>query len=101
MRVVERYSHLNGEEHLLVHHPRLWDEIRAAVKAVDAAKCRTKVSWEQTRRGRRLYSPIDLNKAFKAEFERRGWRGERRCSRSAATVVRRRTFRWRPPESRA
>ena len=61
MRVVERYSHLNGEEHLLVHHPRLWDEIRAVVKAVDAEKCRTKVSEEKTRRGRRLYSPVDMN----------------------------------------
>lgn len=77
MRVVEHYSHLNGEEHLQVHHPRLWDEIRAAVKAVDAEQCRTKVSREQTRRGRRLYSPVDLNKAFKAEFERRGWQGEK------------------------
>ena len=79
MRVVERYSHLNGEEHLLVHHPRLWDEIQAVVKAVDAEKCRTKVSEEKTRRGRRLYSPVDMNKAFKEEFERRGWRGEKRA----------------------
>ena len=79
MRVVERYSHLNGEEHLLVHHPRLWDEIQAVVKAVDAEKCRTKVSEEKTRRGRRLYSPVDMNKAFKEEFERHGWRGEKRA----------------------
>ena len=78
MRIVERYSHLNGEEHLLVHQPRLWREIQAAVEAVDAEKCRTKVSEEKLKRGRRLYSPVDLNKAFKAAFERRGWQGEKR-----------------------
>ena len=27
MRIVERYSHLNGEEYLLVHRPNLWQEV--------------------------------------------------------------------------
>ena len=34
MRVVERYSHLNGEEYLLVHKPRLWQEVLAVDKAL-------------------------------------------------------------------
>ena len=73
MRVAARYSHLNGEEFLLVHHPDLWSEILEVIDAVDAEACRTKVSRERTMRGRRLYSPIDMNKAMEAEFKQRGW----------------------------
>lgn len=28
MRIVETYSHLNGEEYLLVHRPGIYDEIK-------------------------------------------------------------------------
>ena len=77
MRVAARYSHLNGEEFLLVHHPDLWEEILEVIDAVDAEACRTKVSRERTMRGRRLYSPIDMNKAMEAEFKERGWRQRR------------------------
>lgn len=74
MEVVARYSHLNGEEFLLVHRPELWQEVLAVIAAVDAEACRTKVSRERRRKGRRLYSPVDMNSAFKAGFEERGWR---------------------------
>ena len=77
MRVVERYSHLNGEEHLLVHHPALWDDVLDAIGAVDAEACRTKESREQRKRGRLLYSPVEMNKAMASELGNRGW-SERR-----------------------
>ena len=73
MRVAARYSHLNGEEFLLVHHKELWDEILEVIKSVDAGACRTKVSREKTMAGKLLYSPTDMNKAMEVGFKKRGW----------------------------
>ena len=77
MRIAAKYSHLNGEEYLLVHRKSLWDEILEVIESVDATACRTKVSREKTMPGRLLYSPGDMNRAFKKGLEARGW-GERR-----------------------
>ncbi len=79
MRIGARYSHLNGEEYLLVHRKRLWEEVREVIEAVDASACRTKVSQERTMRGKTLYSPRDLNQAFKVGLQERGW-SERRSA---------------------
>ena len=79
MQIKSLYSHLNGEEFLLVHRPQLWEEVKQVIASVDAEACRTKVSRERTMRGRLLYSPRDMNDAFKAEFKARDW-GERRNS---------------------
>jgi len=65
MIIAETYSHLNGLEFLLVHRPKLWEEIQDAIKAVDANRCRTKVSKERTKQDKHLYSPIAMNQAFK------------------------------------
>ena len=73
MKIAETYSHLNGLEFLLVHKPTLWKEIRAVVEAVDATKCRTKVSKEKTMKGKLLFSPVDMNAAFKALLRAKDW----------------------------
>ena len=77
MRLVVRYSHLNGEEYLLVHHESLWRDVIEVIEDIDAEACKTKVSEEKTMRGRLLYSPQDMNKEFEKRFKRRGW-SERR-----------------------
>lgn len=77
MRVVERYSHLNGEEYLLVHRPELWQDVLAVIAAVDAAACRDKVSLEKGRQGRMLYSPKSMNRAIAAGFRAHGWKTRR------------------------
>ena len=46
MQVKARYSHLNGEEYLLVHRKQLWEEVQRVIAEVDASACRTKVSKE-------------------------------------------------------
>ena len=79
MRIGATYSHLNGPEFLIVHHPALWEEVQEVIDAVDAEKCKTKVSGEKTMTGRLLYSPKDMNKAFKTGLESRGW-SERRST---------------------
>lgn len=61
MQFKARYSHLNGEEYLLVHRRALWQEVQEVIERVDASTCRTKVSREKTMRGRLLYSPSDMN----------------------------------------
>ena len=77
MKIAQKYSHLNGLEYLLVHKPALWNEIKTAIKRVDAAQAFDKISREKTMVGRTLYSPSKLNKLFKAEFSASGWRENR------------------------
>ncbi len=77
MRIMEKYSHLNGLEYLLVHKKQLWQDIEDVIKAVDAKKYKTKISREKTMKGRELYSPIEMNKAIECEFSSKGWRESR------------------------
>jgi len=77
VKVVQIYSHLNGQEHILVHKPALWDEILAVVEAVDAQRCRNKVSDEKRTKGKVFYSPRELNSEFKTGFNERGWQESR------------------------
>ncbi|MHB1794129.1 MAG: BglII/BstYI family type II restriction endonuclease [Acidobacteriaceae bacterium] len=91
MRIVATYSHLNGLEFLQVHKPGLWSEIQNAIKAADAAICRTKVSKETRTMHKLLFSPVAMNAAIKTSFTGHGW-SERRTSywvTSDAKLIRR------------
>jgi len=77
MRIGAKYSHLNGEEYLLVHRAALWREVQDVIERLDAESCKTKVSKEQTMRGRMLYSPTDMNAAFRHGFGAFGWKERR------------------------
>ena len=77
MKIVETYSHLNGLEFLLVHKLKLWSEIRNVIVAVDAEACKTKVSKEKTMKGKILYSPIAMNKAFEKLLRANKWQESR------------------------
>lgn len=67
------HSHLNGHEWLLVHEPRVWREIIAVVKSIDAEKFKTEESKEKGMLGTLLYSPVELNRQFKERFEKKKW----------------------------
>ncbi|WP_370086895.1 BglII/BstYI family type II restriction endonuclease [Ekhidna sp.] len=73
MKIGAIYSHLNGFEWIQYHQKDLWDEIMAVIDAIDAEEFRTKVSKEKTMKGKKLFSPIDLNKKFEKELEALGW----------------------------
>ena len=73
MKIVEKYSHLNGLEFLLVHKPKLWKEIINVIESIDAQKYKTKVSKEKTMKGKLLYSPIDMNNLFKEKLSHLKW----------------------------
>lgn len=77
MKVSETYSHLNGLEYLLVHKPKLWKEVRRVIQEVDAETCKTKISKEKTMKGRKLFSPRQLNDEFKLRLNGRGWKESR------------------------
>ena len=79
MQIKARYSHLNGEEYLLVHRRKLWTEVQDVIASVDADACRTKISKEKTQVGKRLYSPVDMNEVFKTGLRALGW-NERRST---------------------
>ena len=73
MRIIQSYSHLNGLEFLLVHKKDLWQELCQIIEKVDASQTLTKISSEKTKHGKILYSPSELNKLFKVEFEKLNW----------------------------
>ena len=73
MRIVEYHSHLNGLEYLLVHHPDLWKEIKDIIASADAGRFKTKISKEKKMMGKKLYSPVEMNKAIGMSFMNRGW----------------------------
>lgn len=77
MDIDAKYSHLNGEEYLLVHRKELWEEVQEVISNVDAKACKTKVSKERTMQGKMLYSPRDMNIAFKRGLEPLGWEERR------------------------
>jgi hypothetical protein len=68
MRIAGVYSFNGGTEAVTKHYPDLLAEVNEAIKAVDASKCKSKISKEKTMMGRMLFSPRLLNKAFKKSF---------------------------------
>ena len=79
MQVKAKYSHLNGEEYLLVHHKELWEEVLQVISQVDAKAFKTKVSRERTMPGKKLFAPKLMNDEFEKRFRSLGW-NERRSN---------------------
>ena len=67
------YSHLNGFEWIQYHQKKMWEEIESIIANIDANDYRTKISQEKTMKGKKLFSPTDLNKRIKGDFEKLGW----------------------------
>ena len=77
MKIAAMHSHQNGWEYIKVHKPDLWKEIERVIAAVDATKCKIKVSKEKRTQGVAFYSPIEMNKLMMGEFSKRGWKEQR------------------------
>lgn len=77
MKIAEIYSHLNGLEFLLVHRPKLWEQVQTVIAAVDAKSCKTKVSKEVRMKGQLKYSPIEMNNRFSVLLRDQGWNESR------------------------
>lgn len=73
MKIGAMYSHLNGFEWIQYHQKEMWTEIEKVIKGIDANKFRTKVSKEKTMKGKMLFSPTDINRKMKEDFEKLDW----------------------------
>lgn len=77
MQIGATYSHLNGQEHLLVHKKALWRELLNVISKVDASTCKTVRPEEKTKSGQLLYSQTEIKSAIQAELEDFGWHQRR------------------------
>jgi len=73
MKIVAKYSFNDGEAAVKKKYTKPLQEVYSVVAQVDSATHKTKSSKEKTMPGRVLYSPVSLNRAFKAAFESAGW----------------------------
>lgn len=73
MKIGAMYSHLNGFEWIQFHQKQMWLEIENVIKSIDSERYRTKISKEKTMKGKKLFSPVDLNLVFKEKFEHLNW----------------------------
>ena len=73
MKIGAMYSHLNGFEWIQYHQKAMWKEMETIIKKIRTEDYRTKVSREKTMKGKMLFSPGDLNKRMKSDFERLNW----------------------------
>ena len=78
MKIAQKYSHLNGEEYLIVHHKKEYREIKQIIKSIDASKHLTKESKEKNRKGDIVYNPTSINEEFKKCFYSKDWKEKRR-----------------------
>jgi len=73
MEIIERSSHLTGEEYLLVHHKETYKEIIDVINNIEADNFKNKISNEKTMKGKELYSPTEINKEFEKLFWSKDW----------------------------
>jgi len=72
MNIVYEYSHLGGSEILFVRYPEINEEIYQIIKNVKAK--RSKISREKTMKGRKLFSPKNMNNQFKTLFNTKNYK---------------------------
>jgi hypothetical protein len=88
MKVVAEYNFNNGKEFINENYnDELW-EIYQVINSVDAINYKTKVSEEKTMVGKLLFSPAELNKAFKKSFKLLGWENQKvECNYGQGTYL--------------
>lgn len=70
MIIAGEYSFNGGKEYIEKRFPELLSEVKTVIRNINAIAHKTKTSKEKTMTDYMLYSPVDLNKAFKAEFNK-------------------------------
>ena len=77
MEIIAIYSFNKGKDFIESKHEKELKEIIEVIHAVDATKCKNKVSKEKTMPGQILYSPKEMNAEFDNQLRARGWRATR------------------------
>jgi len=73
MKIVAKYSFNGGEKIVNKKYPQLYNEISSIIQHINASECKTKTSKEKTMPGKKLYSPVELNKKLKTGFKKHNW----------------------------
>lgn len=73
MKVINTYSLKDGENFLKKNHPKEFKEIFESINSLDAILCLTKESKEKTKKGKLLFSPVDMNNYLKLVLHQKGW----------------------------
>ena len=73
MKIVAQFDFNGGKSAVEQNYAKELKEIESVIHAIDASLYKTKQSIEKTMMGKILFSPSELNKAFKAEFASQGW----------------------------
>lgn len=70
MKIVATYDFSGGKAAVQQKYAAEFAQIQAVINAIDASLYKTKESTEKTMMGKMLFSPMELNKAFKREFSK-------------------------------
>ena len=73
MKIVARYDFNGGINAVQDKYATEYADIEAAIHAIDSSRYKTKESIEKTMMEEMLFSPSEINKAFKRELGRTGW----------------------------
>ncbi len=73
MKIVAKYDFNGGKLAVAEKYALEYAEIEAVINAIDSSLYKNKQSIEKTMMGKMLFSPAEINKAFKNEFAKTGW----------------------------
>lgn len=77
MKIVAKYDFNGGKIAVQEKYAIEFLQIEAAINAIDSTPYKTKESTEKTMMGKMLFSPTEINKAFKRELAKSGWRNHK------------------------
>ena len=77
LNIVAKYDFNGGLAAIQKNYPVEYAEVEAVINAVDSSLYKTKNSTEKTMVGKKLYAPLEINKAFKREFSKRRWKAHK------------------------
>lgn len=77
MVIAGQFSFNGGKQEVEKRYPKLLREVKEVISSVDANLYKTKTSKEKTMNGQMLFSPVEINNAFKGGFHPLGWRAVR------------------------
>jgi hypothetical protein len=73
MKIVALYSFNGGKEAVKEKYSIEFSQVESVIHSIDSSIYKTKESTERTMMGKMLFSPVEINKAFKREFSKTGW----------------------------
>lgn len=77
MKIVAKYDFNGGKEAVEAKYGIEFKQIEAVINSIDSTLYKTKESTEKTMMGKMLFAPMEINKAFKNEFSKIGWKNHK------------------------